>query len=60
MDSAEKLSGQPRQQALRKLASELKAAAVGAADHAKAEMLAGAVNELASAQMTPAATTASR
>ncbi len=60
LESAEKLSGLPRQQALRKLASELKAAAVGAADHAKAEMLAGAVNELASAQMTPSATTTSR
>ena len=60
LDSAEKLSGQPRQQALRRLASELKADVEGAADHAKAQMLADAVNELASAHMTPASTTTAR
>jgi len=48
--SAEKLSGQPRQQALKKLATQLNAAASGAADEAKARLLSAAVSELATAR----------
>jgi LVIVD repeat len=47
--SAEKLSGPARQQALRKLAAQLNADAMGAADEAKTRALVGAVGELASA-----------
>ena len=43
---AEKLSGQPKQQALRKLATQLTADARSAADQPKARMLADAVREL--------------
>jgi hypothetical protein len=45
--SAEKLSGAARQQAIKKLASQLSKQATGAADQAKARMLADAVGELA-------------
>jgi hypothetical protein len=57
---AEKLSGQPREQALRKLASQLKGDVSGAADKEKVQMLADAVSELATAHMTPASLTVSR
>jgi hypothetical protein len=57
---AEKLSGQPRAQALRKLASQLKGDVPEAADKEKVQMLADAVSELATAQMTPASMTVSR
>ena len=45
--SAEKLSGQARKDALTKLTTQLHADAVGAADEAKAHMLASAVGKLA-------------
>ena len=48
--SAEKLSGQPRQQALKRLASQLNTDASGAADAAKVRMLSAAVTELAAAR----------
>ncbi len=60
LDSAEKLSGQARQQALRKLASQLKSDVAGAADHAKAKMLVEAVGELAAAPTTTTSMTLSR
>ena len=47
LGNAEKLSGQPRQQALKKLASQLDKDAGRATDKAKAKMLTDAVNELA-------------
>jgi hypothetical protein len=50
LDNAEKLSGQPRQQALKKLASQLNKDAGGASDKAKARLLSTAVGELATAQ----------
>ena len=46
---AEKLSGQPRRDALTQLATQLHSDAPGAADQAKVHMLAGAVGELANA-----------
>ena len=46
LDAAEKLSGQPKQQALRKLATQLTADAKSATDQAKARMLVDAVREL--------------
>ena len=49
LDAAERASGQERSQALSALASELHAAADGAGDSAKADMLATAVEELAKA-----------
>ena len=48
--SAEKLSGQQRQQALQKLASQLSKDASGAAGQAKVKMLTDAVTELATAR----------
>jgi hypothetical protein len=48
--SAEKLSGQPRRQALERIAAQLKTDASGAADQAKATMLSSAVSELATAR----------
>jgi hypothetical protein len=48
--SAEKLTGQPRRQALERLAAQLKTDASGAADQAKASMLSSAVSELATAR----------
>jgi hypothetical protein len=47
---AEQLSGQPRQQALKRLATRLSADASKAADPAKARLLSTAVSELASAR----------
>jgi LVIVD repeat len=44
---AEKLSGAPRQQALKRLATQVNTAASGAADQAKARLLSAAVSELA-------------
>ena len=46
LDAAEKLSGQPKQQALRRLATQLTADAKSATDQPKAGMLADAVREL--------------
>jgi hypothetical protein len=46
LDAAEKLSGQPKQQALRRLATQLTADAKSATDQPKARMLADAVREL--------------
>jgi hypothetical protein len=46
LDAAEKLSGQPKQQALRRLATQLTADAKSATDQPKARMLANAVREL--------------
>ena len=46
LDAAEKLSGQPKQQALRKLAAQLTADAKSATDQPKARRLADAVREL--------------
>jgi len=46
LDAAEKLSGRPKQQALRTLATELTADAKSATDQPKARMLADAVREL--------------
>ena len=46
LDAAEKLSGQPKQQALRKLATQLTADAKSATDQPKARRLADAVREL--------------
>jgi hypothetical protein len=46
LDAAEKLSGQPKQQALRRLATQLTADAKSATDQPKAGMLANAVREL--------------
>ncbi|MBI4520537.1 MAG: hypothetical protein HY701_06845, partial [Gemmatimonadetes bacterium] len=48
---AEGLSGQQRRDALTQLASQLDGAARGSADQAKVRMLAGAVRDLADAQM---------
>jgi hypothetical protein len=48
--SAEKLSGQQRQQALQKLGTQLSNDASSAANQAKVKMLADAVNELATAR----------
>ena len=48
--NAEKLSGQPRQQALRRLAAEVNKDAAGAGDQPKARLLAAAVSELATAR----------
>jgi hypothetical protein len=48
--SAEKLSGQQRQQALQKLGAQLSNDASSAANQAKVKMLADAVNELATAR----------
>jgi LVIVD repeat len=48
--TAEKLSGQPRQQALKRLATRLSADAKKAADPAKTRLLSTAVSELASAR----------
>jgi hypothetical protein len=50
LDSAEKLSGAPKQQALKKLASQLNKDAGRATDQAKARMLSAAVTELANAR----------
>ncbi len=47
LTSAEKLSGGPRQQALKKLAAQLNAAAPGAGDQPKVRLLSAAVTELA-------------
>jgi LVIVD repeat len=60
LDSAEKLSGSARQQALKKLASQLKSDASGAADRTKIEMVSDAVGELATAHTVPTSTTVSR
>ena len=46
LDAAEKLSGQPKRQALRKLATQLAADAKTAGDQPKVRMLVGAVREL--------------
>jgi LVIVD repeat len=48
--SAEKLSGAPRQQALKRLAARLNTDASGAADQPKARLLSEAVTELAAAR----------
>jgi hypothetical protein len=48
--TAEKLSGQDRQQALEQLAARLKTEASGAADRTKARLLSEAVSELATAR----------
>jgi hypothetical protein len=48
--AAEKLTGQPRQQALRKLTTQLTADAKGASDQPKARMLVEAVRELGAAK----------
>ncbi|HVT39337.1 MAG TPA: hypothetical protein VHE78_09850 [Gemmatimonadaceae bacterium] len=48
--SAEKLSGQPRHDALAQLATQLNGDAQGAADRAKVRMLAAAVTDLANTQ----------
>jgi hypothetical protein len=50
LTGAEKLSGGPRQQALKKLATQLDAAAPGAGDQAKVRLLSAAVTELAGAR----------
>jgi hypothetical protein len=50
LSRAEKLSGQPRRDALTALATQLHSDATGAADQAKVHKLAAAVGELASAQ----------
>jgi len=47
LTGAEKLSGGPRQQALKKLATQLDGAASGAGDQAKLRLLSAAVTELA-------------
>ena len=46
LDSAEKLTGAPRQQALKKLATQLTTDATRATDRVKTRMLADAVREL--------------
>jgi hypothetical protein len=48
--SAEKLSGQPRRQALERIAAQVRTDASGAADQVKATMLTDAVSELATAR----------
>ena len=50
LDSAEKLTGAPKQQALKKLASQLSKDAGRATDQPKARMLSAAVTELANAR----------
>ncbi len=50
LTSAEKLSGAPRRQALRKLATQLNGAASGASDQVKVRLLSAAVTELAGAR----------
>ena len=50
LDAAEKLSAQPKQQALKKLATQLTADAKSASDQPKARMLADAVRELSAAR----------
>jgi hypothetical protein len=60
LDNAEKLAGQPRQEALRTLASQLDGDVAGATDQAKARMLADAVSELATAHTVPTSLTVSR
>ena len=50
LTSAEKLSGGQRQQALKKLATQLNAAASGAGDQPKVRLVSAAVTELASAR----------
>jgi len=47
LDRAEKLSGQPRRDALTQLVTQLNADAQGAADAAKVRRLIGAVTDLA-------------
>lgn len=48
--NAEKLSGQPRQQALKRLATQVNTDAPAAADQAKARLLSSALSELANAR----------
>jgi hypothetical protein len=50
LSAAEQLSGQPRQKALSALATQLRKDASGASDRAKAQLLSGAVSELAAAR----------
>jgi hypothetical protein len=50
LGQAEKLSGQPRRDALTRLGTRLDSDAAGAADQAKVRMLAGAVRDLATAE----------
>ena len=50
LDAAEKLSAQPKQAALKKLATQLTAEAKAASDQPKARMLADAVRELSAAR----------
>jgi hypothetical protein len=60
LDGAEKLSGQLRQQALKKLASRLESDVPGAADQPKVQMLVDAVIELANVRPDAMSTSASR
>jgi hypothetical protein len=60
LDGAEKLSGQLRQQALKKLATRLESDVPGAADQPKVQMLVDAVIELANVRPDAMSTSASR